>query len=522
VDIRSSRLLYHAFSFGHSLALAVDNARLYRQTQQTNQQLEQRVVERTAQLAAQLRALQQAEAALRRESGFVGLLQQVAVAANEASSMAEALHFALQAICEHTGWPVGHVFLVDSANPERLCAAPIWHVTPADGYAAFRRITEAVPFASGVGLPGRVLATRKPAWIGDVTADDSFVRAHQGEEIGLHAGFAFPVLVCQIVVAVLEFFSPDVVAPDAAFLEVVAHIGTQLGRVAEREQAAQVLQERSNQLDQAQRVARLGSWEWDARTAAITWSDEMYRIFGAAPGQFEPVLERVRQNYHPDDVARVRQLFEQQITGSLDYGEITFRLIRPDGDVRFIHARSQAITGEHGQVARLAGTWQDVTELKRAEEMNRALLALSHRLNATLDLDEVLQTLIAEAIRLTGARGGCTGLCVDGTFITDTYYYGNQRYALPRHWPPGDGIPGWVLAHKEPYLTNDAPNDPHGTPDMIGRFGLRSVLAAPVVDSQGQVLAFFEVADKKGDGGFTAEDREKLEGLAQIAARPDT
>jgi PAS domain S-box-containing protein len=499
-------------------ALAVDNARLYRQAQEANQLLEQRVVERTAQLAAQVSTLQETEAALRRESGFVHLLQQVAVAANEASAVEDALNYALEAICSHTGWPVGHVFLPDPDEPCRLHSSALWYVTPPDGYATFRRITDSIPFAADIGLPGRVFATKKPAWIGDVDSDEAFVRAHQGEEIGLRSGFAFPVLVGQEVAAVLEFFSPEVVAPDDVFLDVVAHIGTQLGRVAERERAAQSLEEQSAQLAQAQRVARLGSWEWNARTGSITWSDEMYRILGADPRDFELTVERVREYYHPEDRARVEQLFTLQTTGVYEPGEVTFRILRPGGEVRFVHARSQPVSGDDGELLRLTGTWQDVTQLMRAEEMNRALLALSHRLNATLDLNEVLETLINEAIRLTDAEGGCTGLAIDSAFVTDTYHFRGKTFSLPRRWPPGEGIPGWVLAHQEPYLTNDAPNDPQGTPDMIQRFGLRSVLAAPVIDSQGQVLAFFEVVNKKSNTGFGDGAREKLEGLAQIAA----
>ncbi|MDT8305976.1 MAG: GAF domain-containing protein [Anaerolineae bacterium] len=499
-------------------ALAVDNARLYSQAQQTKQMLEQRVVERTAQLAAQVTALQQAEAALLRESGFVRLLQQVAVAANEASTMEEALRFALEAICEHSGWPVGHVFFPGKSDPELLRASNIWYVTPPHEYTTFRELTARIPFASGVGLPGRVFTTKQPAWISDVNADEDFVRARQGADIGVRAGFAFPVLVGQEVVAVLEFFAPDVVAPDEAFLDVVAHIGTQLGRVAERERAAQALQERSEQLAQAQRVARLGSWEWDARSGEIIWSEEMFRIFAADPRTFRPTFEQMLEHFHPDDRDDALQTLRDKAMGSGEPYELIYRIIRLDGAVCYIHSRSHPILDENGTFIRLVGTWQDITPLKQAEELNRALLALSHRLNATLDLDEVLETLIAEAIRLTGAEGGCTGLCVDGTFITETYYYRGQAFPLPKRWAPGEGIPGWVLAHKETYLTNDAPNDPQRTPDVIDRFGLRAVLAAPVVDSQGQVLAFFEVADKKGQNGFGEEDREKLDGLAQIAA----
>jgi PAS domain-containing protein len=182
-----------------------------------------------------------------------------------------------------------------------------------------------------------------------VDEDEAFVRAHQGEEIGLRAGFAFPVLVGQEVAAVLEFFSPEVVAPDDVFLDVVAHIGTQLGRVAERERAAQALQERSAQLAQAQRVARLGSWEWDARTGRHHLVGRDVSHPRRRPRTFTAGVERVREiipSRRPRQV--LRQLFDQQRAGPTEFCEVTFRIVRPGGEVRFVHARSQPVSGDDG------------------------------------------------------------------------------------------------------------------------------------------------------------------------------
>src|SRR5690606_445538 len=345
----------------------------------------------------------------------------------------------------------------------------IWRVSPPDAYQEFRRITDSIPFAPEVGLPGRVYSSKKPAWIVDISEDGQFIRGKQGVDIGLRSAFAFPVLVGQDVAAVLEFFSPVPSEPAPAFLEIIAHIGTTLGRVVERERWAKALQERTDQLTQAQRVARLGSWEWNVRSGKITWSEEMYRIVGVDPDSYEPDFEAELNFLHPEDRDRVLQTWREEAMGERRPYELFYRIVRPDGAVRHIHSHSHPQVDQRGELVRLVGTWQDVTELKRAEETNRALLTLSHRLNATLDLDEVLETLVAEAIRLTDAQGGCTGLNVGGEFIMDTYYYNGKAYALPRRWPPGRGIPGWVLAHRETYMTADAPNDPVGTPDMIQR-----------------------------------------------------
>ena len=99
------------------------------------------------------------------------------------------------------------------------------------------KITQETPLEAGVGLPGRVLVSGEPVWIIDVTKDLNFPRAKLAQDIGVKAGFAFPILIGIRVVGVMEFFSPKAVEPDPQMLYIMAQIGTLLGRVLERKQA---------------------------------------------------------------------------------------------------------------------------------------------------------------------------------------------------------------------------------------------------------------------------------------------
>jgi diguanylate cyclase (GGDEF)-like protein/PAS domain S-box-containing protein len=181
-----------------------------------------------------------AEEALAREAGFVSLLQRVSVASNETSSGREALEVALHLIAEHTGWPVGHIYTVED-DGSRLVPLNIWAHPDDARLLPFREATLASSFASGVGLPGRVLAAGQPCWVPDVTADGNFPRRDAARAGGLAAAFAFPVLVGSEVTAVLEFFTAERLEADAALCEVMGQIGTQLGRVVERERSAERL-----------------------------------------------------------------------------------------------------------------------------------------------------------------------------------------------------------------------------------------------------------------------------------------
>ncbi|MBI3894508.1 MAG: EAL domain-containing protein [Acidobacteria bacterium] len=160
------------------------------------------------------------------------LLREVATAANEAESVEQALRMAIERICSYTNWPVGHAYVLDVPNGELVSS--VWHLKSPEQFESFRQVSDRIRFPRGIGLPGRVLDSGRPAWIQDVTQDDNFPRANLAKDIGVRAGFGFPVLVGKEVMAVLEFFSDTPSEPDALLMEAMGHIGTQLGRVIER------------------------------------------------------------------------------------------------------------------------------------------------------------------------------------------------------------------------------------------------------------------------------------------------
>ena len=182
-----------------------------------------------------------AEEDLSRTTGFVQLLQVVTVAANEASTMEEALQVCLDQVCSHTGWPVGHVYIPSEDSSRNLIPTTIWHLNEPNRFETFREVTEVTPFESGVGLPGRVLENGRPAWIVDVTQDPNFPRAKLARDIGVRGAFAFPVMIGPEIVAVLEFFTPDPAELDEKLMQVISHLGIQVGRAIERKRNEEAL-----------------------------------------------------------------------------------------------------------------------------------------------------------------------------------------------------------------------------------------------------------------------------------------
>ncbi len=209
--------------------------------QEASEDLEKRVQDRTGKL-------DEANELLRRESGFVELHRDIAVGSNETQAIESTLEYCIKRICAHTGWPVGHLYLTSERYSLQLVPAGIWHLDDPARFETFRKITEVTPFNAGEGLPGRVVASGKPAWIIDVTQDSNFPRANLAKNIGVKAGFAFPILIGDEIVGVMEFFSSKAVEPDDKLLEIMTQVGTQLGRVLERKRAEEEVRHSHEQL----------------------------------------------------------------------------------------------------------------------------------------------------------------------------------------------------------------------------------------------------------------------------------
>jgi signal transduction histidine kinase/CheY-like chemotaxis protein/HPt (histidine-containing phosphotransfer) domain-containing protein len=186
----------------------------------------------------------------------IELLGEIAVAANESTCLEDVLRFALAKICQTTGWTLGHAYVVRPVGDgKRLVSTGIWYGSETECTRAFHVASETTSFDPDIGLPGRVLSTGKPSLILDLSADTNFPRAEAARLGGLRAGFAFPVVAGSDVAAVLEFFANTAQAPDGFFLQLMAQIGTVLGRVVERSRLSRIVEDRTRNL-QAEIIER--------------------------------------------------------------------------------------------------------------------------------------------------------------------------------------------------------------------------------------------------------------------------
>jgi PAS domain S-box-containing protein len=187
--------------------------------------------------------------------------------------------------------------------------------------------------------------------------------------------------------------------------------------VSDRKRVEEKLRRGEADLLEAQRISQTGSWKLDVSSGTVTVSPEVFRIFGVKPDEEASTPEFWFSRNHPEDQARIQQLFERAKIQKTDY-EADYRIVLPDGAIKHLHAVGHPILNASGELEEFVGTVMDITERKQAEEALRR--SESH---------------LAEAQRLT--RVGSWAW----SFATRHAVYWSQEHYRIFGFDPEGGIP---------------------------------------------------------------------------------
>ena len=143
----------------------------------------------------------------------------------------------------------------------------------------------------------------------------------------------------------------------------------------------------------------MGDYDWEIATDTNTWSDQLFRIYGHEPQSFMPSYERFLSMIHPDDQERIKEIHQHAYATGEPYQMIE-RIVRPDGETRYLSSNGQVVTDENGNPLRMRGTCIDITDRVLADEEREKHAARVHeeqtRRQAALEInDSVVQGLTA-------------------------------------------------------------------------------------------------------------------------------
>ncbi|MCP4604808.1 MAG: PAS domain S-box protein [Proteobacteria bacterium] len=182
--------------------------------------------------------------------------------------------------------------------------------------------------------------------------------------------------------------------------------------VAERKLAEKALLENQGLLEKAQRIANIGSWAWDLKTNAVTWDDNLYLMHGMESQEFDGQFDTVMSLIHPDDLGLVQEKIGQLLDCKQPF-EFDYRIITRDGVVKFVRGNQRIFLDDEGNVARMHGALQDITEHRKAEQSLRESEQKYRTLFETMTQGVVYQNKDGEITSANPASQRILGLSLD-------------------------------------------------------------------------------------------------------------
>jgi PAS domain S-box-containing protein len=306
---------------------------------------------------------------------------------------------------------------------------------------------------------------------------------------------------------------------DVAFFDAVAGV---LGAAMDRRDMERALFEAHQRLKLAMDAGRLGAWEWNPHTGEVVWSEQVEKTYGLGKGEFPGTVDAYVEFIHPDDRGWVwAEIQEALVSGRL---EMQYRIIRPDGAVRWLNARGMVVHDIRGQPARMSGVCSDETEAKLEEMCTAAQYAVTRVLAESATVPEamsgILQAVCSELDWPVGQMWlldretdqlRFSDRCISVGLESADFEEVSASITFNR----GVGLPGRVLASGRPVWIPDLSKDKNFPRlQAAAKSGLKSGFAFPITLGHEVigVMEFFALEQRHEHGGL-------LEAMASIGSQ---
>jgi PAS domain S-box-containing protein/putative nucleotidyltransferase with HDIG domain len=298
--------------------------------------------------------------------------------------------------------------------------------------------------------------------------------------------------------------------------------------ITDRKKAEEALLKSEKSLSEAQHMAHVGNWDWDITNNELKWSDEIYRIFGLVPQQFNATYEAFMNAVHPDDREIVSDAVNDALNANKPY-DIDHRIILPDGKERVVHEQAKIVVDKESKPVYMIGTVQDITERKHAEDKTKrhlenlnALRSIDIAITSSLDLTVTLNVFLEHVIAQLHADAADVMLLNQHTMTLD--HVAEKGFKTDSikdsSLELGEGYAGYVALERKTVIEKDISN----ISDKCSRLFLlkdehfKTYFGIPLI-SKGSVKGVLEVYNRSS---FEPDEEwlkffEALAGQAAIA-----
>jgi diguanylate cyclase (GGDEF)-like protein/PAS domain S-box-containing protein len=285
--------------------------------------------------------------------------------------------------------------------------------------------------------------------------------------------------------------------------------------------ASEALRLSESRLEEAQRLANLGSWNWDRATKTLTWSDELCRIYGVDPATHVPSFEDMLSRLPAEDREHVAALYAHAFADKKPFSHET-RIVRPDGEIRTVADQTEVLVDEDGAVTALAGACLDITVRKRGELLEHDRGRILEQVAQDEPLPGILMR-VAETLehQLPGMRacllqakngglagGACPSFPPDFATAVEALSTADRSSSF-----------GVAALTGMPAIVADTATDPgwRNLHELCEKYQIRACWTVPILSANGGTLGTLSLV-ASSPRAATDADRQLLESVCRLAA----